>query len=79
MEIEVTRPAQGWSERALLFLPGTVVQYLSAAGYLVRARCAGEFWHVQRTSETESRTTVTGPALLKDMADAPRLRVLAAF
>lgn len=77
MDIEVTRPVHGWTERALSFMPGTVVQYLSAAGATVRARCTGDSWQVQQTPAGNPRCQLSGSGLLRDLGDAPRLRVLA--
>ena len=77
MDIEVTRPVHGWTEWALSFMPGTVVQYLSTAGATVRARCTGDSWLVQPAPAGNPRSQLSGPGLLRDIGDAPRLRVLA--
>lgn len=77
MDIEVARPIHGWSERALSFVPGTVVQFLSSAGRTVRARCTGETWTVVQCSPGPPLSCLTVGAMLQNLGDAPRLRVIA--
>ena len=77
MDIEVARPLHGWSERALSFMPGTAVQFLSAAGGTVRAICEGDVWRVVPPAPEVPQPRLSASALLRSLGDAPRLQVLA--
>lgn len=77
MDIEVARPLHGWTERALSFVPGTVVQFLSSAGGTIRAKCEGDVWMVVHPNPGLPQPGLSVPALLRNLGDAPRLRVLA--
>lgn len=78
MDIEVARPLHGWTEKALAFVPGTVVQFLTSAGGTIRAKREGEAWTVVPPCPVGTESDLSVPALLKRLGDTPRLRILAA-